>query len=306
MACVAPAHPSQKEDEEDLAAFELPFFQRLVVQLWAMVLGLITRLTDAMLLVGRPALVRPYVGLWLAERLRSSYRARRSFEVVLALRAPSSGTSPLTPSRTPSRDTFPDTFPAGEPLPQAGAEEGNEAPQAEASKEPLKERTPRLDWADLLSRTFDLDVFACVRCGGRRRVLAYVTAPGGVGAMVEHLGLPTASAHLAPARGPPRAGGVEAQAAPAKRARPLPRTSWEGGLGRRVPQGAARLVHPPGALLGRPPSAALLGPCAPALTLHRASLPLIRFAWPRIVRAPTPGPTSHLPPCGGARTDAVL
>ncbi len=46
MACVAPAHPSQKEDEEDLAAFELPFLQRLVVQLWAMVLGLITRLTE--------------------------------------------------------------------------------------------------------------------------------------------------------------------------------------------------------------------------------------------------------------------
>jgi hypothetical protein len=41
-----PCTPSQKEDEEDLAAFELPFLQRLVVQLWAMVLGLITRLTE--------------------------------------------------------------------------------------------------------------------------------------------------------------------------------------------------------------------------------------------------------------------
>ncbi len=40
---------------------------------------------------------------------------------------------------------------------------------------------------------------------------------------------------------------------------------WEGGLGRRVPQGAARPLRPPGALLGRPLSAALLGPCAPAL-----------------------------------------
>ncbi|HEX5751892.1 MAG TPA: hypothetical protein VFZ09_37070 [Archangium sp.] len=36
---MAPARPSQ-EDEEDLAAFELPFFQRLVVQRWAMVLAL--------------------------------------------------------------------------------------------------------------------------------------------------------------------------------------------------------------------------------------------------------------------------
>ncbi|HYO53908.1 cytochrome P450, partial [Archangium sp.] len=32
-------------------------------------------------------------------------------------------------------------------------------------------------------------------------------------------------------------------AAPAKRARPLPRTCWERGQGRRVPQTAARLLH---------------------------------------------------------------
>ena len=50
----------------------------------------------------------------------------------------------------------------------------------------------------------------------------------------------------------------------------------EGGQGRRVPQEAARLLHPPGALLGRPPSAALLGPSAPALTLNMASIPPIR------------------------------
>jgi hypothetical protein len=37
------------------------------------------------------------------------------------------------------------------------------APQAAASKEPLKERTPRVDQAGLLRRTFDFDVFVCVR-----------------------------------------------------------------------------------------------------------------------------------------------
>ncbi|HEX8698141.1 MAG TPA: transposase, partial [Myxococcaceae bacterium] len=68
-------------------------------------------------------------------------------------------------------------------------------------------RTPRVDWAELLSRTFDLDVFVCVRCGGRRRVLAYVQGGGGVRAILEHLGLPTACARLAPARGPPQAAG---------------------------------------------------------------------------------------------------
>jgi len=48
------------------------------------------------------------------------------------------------------------------------------APQAAASKEPMKQKPPRGDQAELLSRTSDFDVFACVRCGGRRRVLAYV------------------------------------------------------------------------------------------------------------------------------------
>jgi hypothetical protein len=91
-------------------------------------------------------------------------------------------------------------------LPQAGAEPGleEESPAFAATvEEPSKERTPRLDWAGLLKRTFALDVFACLRCGGRRRVLAYVKGAGGVRAILEHLGLPTASAHLAPARGPP-------------------------------------------------------------------------------------------------------
>ena len=63
-------------------------------------------------------------------------------------------------------------------LPQAGEEEASVALEAAARKEPKKKRTPRVDWAELLSRTFDFDVFACVRCGGRRRVLAYVKAYG--------------------------------------------------------------------------------------------------------------------------------
>ncbi|WP_395811866.1 ATP-dependent helicase HrpA [Archangium minus] len=78
------------------------------------------------------------------------------------------------------------------------------APQAVARKEPEKEKTPRVDWAELLRRTFDLDVFACVRCGGRRRVLAYVTAPSGVRCILEHLGLSTRPAKRAPAQGPPQ------------------------------------------------------------------------------------------------------
>jgi hypothetical protein len=32
-------------------------------------------------------------------------------------------------------------------------------------------------WATLLARTFDLDIKACVRCGGRLQVRAVVTDP---------------------------------------------------------------------------------------------------------------------------------
>ncbi|HEX5747082.1 MAG TPA: hypothetical protein VFZ09_12635 [Archangium sp.] len=134
-----------------------------------------------------------------------------------------------------------------------------------------------------LRRTFAVEVLACVRCGGRRRVLVYVKEAAGVRAILEHLGLPTAGARLAPARGPPRPRGVEAQAARAKRARPQPRTPWERGLDSRVPQGAARPVHPLGSLLGRPLSAVLLGTCAPALTLNMASIPPIRSSHVRAV-----------------------
>ncbi len=62
-------------------------------------------------------------------------------------------------------------------------------------EEPRKEGTPRLDWAGLLKRTFALEVLASVK------------GAGGVRAIVEHLGLPPASEHLAPERGPPQSAG---------------------------------------------------------------------------------------------------
>ena len=51
-----------------------------------------------------------------------------------------------------------------------------------------------------LATLLAFDVFACVRCGGSRRVLAYVKAGRGVRAILEHLGLPTAGGSLAPAQ----------------------------------------------------------------------------------------------------------
>lgn len=57
--------------------------------------------------------------------------------------------------------------PAAVGLPQAGEEEARAGSEAAARKERMKERTPRVDGAGLLKRTFDFDVFACVRRGGR-------------------------------------------------------------------------------------------------------------------------------------------
>jgi hypothetical protein len=44
-------------------------------------------------------------------------------------------------------------------------------------EESRKERTPRLDQAGLLRGAFALEVFTCLRCGGRRRVLASLASP---------------------------------------------------------------------------------------------------------------------------------
>src|SRR5688572_9146777 len=92
-------------------------------------------------------------------------------------------------------------------VPQAGEEPGREGRSpalAMGVEEPKRERKPPLSWADLLRRTLALDVFASVRCSGRRRVLAYVTGTRGVRAIWEHLGLPTTRARLTAAREPPQ------------------------------------------------------------------------------------------------------
>jgi len=48
-------------------------------------------------------------------------------------------------------------------------------------------------------RVFREDVFACP-CGGRRVVLAYLTQPGPVKAILDHLGLPSTGPPIAPVR----------------------------------------------------------------------------------------------------------
>lgn len=62
--------------------------------------------------------------------------------------------------------------------------------------------TPRLDWASLLGRSFDVDVLECPKCHGRLRVLAVITEREPVQRILAHLGVPTAAPPLARARDP--------------------------------------------------------------------------------------------------------
>ncbi|MEM7204499.1 MAG: ATP-dependent helicase HrpA [Planctomycetota bacterium] len=54
-----------------------------------------------------------------------------------------------------------------------------------------------------MKRVFEADVLRCPRCGGVRKVLAFVMEAAAVRRVLAHLGLPAEAPVLAPARGPP-------------------------------------------------------------------------------------------------------
>jgi hypothetical protein len=83
--------------------------------------------------------------------------------------------------------------------PQAAVAPALVAPRARPE---VRER--RLDWAALLQRVYATDVLACGKCGGRMRVMAFVTDHDVVRAILEHLGLPASAPPQAAARGPPQ------------------------------------------------------------------------------------------------------
>ncbi len=67
---------------------------------------------------------------------------------------------------------------------------------------PAKPRPPySLPWAQLLARTFLVDILRCP-CGGERRVLAFIPQPRAAQEALRRLGLPSTSAPVSPARWP--------------------------------------------------------------------------------------------------------
>ena len=58
----------------------------------------------------------------------------------------------------------------------------------------------RFSWAQLLARVFLIDVLHCPACGGRRRIVSFLTDPKVVRRILTHLGLPTEAPVVRPAR----------------------------------------------------------------------------------------------------------
>lgn len=61
-------------------------------------------------------------------------------------------------------------------------------------------RARAYQWAELMRRTFGLDVLACPRCGGRLRLVALIEQAPVVQHILRHLGLPTEVPEPRPAR----------------------------------------------------------------------------------------------------------
>lgn len=85
--------------------------------------------------------------------------------------------------------------------------------------EPVARRCRYRPWAELMMRTFDLDVLCCPRCSGRLRLVALMTEPKELRRYLRVLGEATEAPERSAARGPPywssralrrRAGDVDA------------------------------------------------------------------------------------------------
>jgi hypothetical protein len=89
------------------------------------------------------------------------------------------------------------------PKPQAMTDEVARADEPDDTTPSCKGTSRYRPWAELLRRTFGIDVETCPKCGGRVRLLALVTEPKNVARFLRHLGEPTDLPRRAPARDPP-------------------------------------------------------------------------------------------------------
>jgi len=125
---------------------------------------------------------RPRANLLL---YHGAFAARGCWRVARATAAPRTSTASASPAPQPS-GAIP---PAAAALPPGSPTEP--APAAAPRPPPAGDVRPRhAAWAELLRRSFGLDVLACAECGGRLRLVATIATPRAIARILTHLGLP--------------------------------------------------------------------------------------------------------------------
>ena len=74
---------------------------------------------------------------------------------------------------------------------------------AESDDKPKRKGSRYWPWAQLLARTFALDVEKCPKCAGRMKLVALVQDPKSIARFLRHLREPNEPPVRAPARAPP-------------------------------------------------------------------------------------------------------
>ena len=92
-----------------------------------------------------------------------------------------------------------------ERVPEPPAPEGDVASSSVSPEPAPAQASPaRIRWAVLLARIYDVLPLMCPACGAEMKILAFLTDPPVVSAIVLHLDLPHKPPPLSPARGPPQ------------------------------------------------------------------------------------------------------
>ena len=89
-------------------------------------------------------------------------------------------------------------------LPKAGEGKAEAAIPAGADDDRAISPRYRLLWADLLRRTFAIDILICPKCAGKMRLLSVIKDPTVIQKILSHLNLPTEMPGISPARPPPQ------------------------------------------------------------------------------------------------------
>ena len=89
------------------------------------------------------------------------------------------------------------------PPPPATPDEPPAHNQHAAKPRPPTHRSRYRPWAELLKRTFAIEVEVCPNCSGRMRLISFVTEPSSLTRFLRHLGEPTDAPAISAARDPP-------------------------------------------------------------------------------------------------------